>query len=121
MSFKHFTSHRGFTLIELLVVVAIIAILAAIAIPRYQEMRKAAVWATMISDLRNCMGKAEAWGAERLAYTGFNAVECVITHTNTLIVGSVTDNTYTITVSNPNAPAGKTACSISNGGQITCS
>lgn len=117
---RHITSHKGFTFVELLIVVLIIAILAAIVIPQFAEFRKSAVWATMLSDLRNCSAKAEAWGASNFVYTGFNAGECSITHTNTLIVGNVTANYYTITVTNPYAPAGKQTCSISHGSNITC-
>lgn len=60
---------RGFTLIELLIVVVIIGILAAIAVPKFQNSKGKANAATLKSDLRNLATAQEAYFYENLTYT----------------------------------------------------
>lgn len=59
----------AFTLIELLIVVVIIGILAAIAIPKFQNTKGKAYYAAMRSDLRNLSTAEEAYFFENRAYT----------------------------------------------------
>lgn len=130
------TAQRGFSLMELMIAVAIVSILAAIAIPAYQDYvaRGHIVEATgAISELRT---RAEQWFADRRTYVGFSctpseppkrfALACnqdVNTFTITATgSGTMSDYSYTINQSNiktSTTPNSSGACWImKNGG--TC-
>ncbi len=58
---KMIEKKEGFTLIELLIVVAIIAILAAIAIPQFSKYKERGYKASLTSDIKNAYTAAMAY------------------------------------------------------------
>jgi type II secretion system protein G len=61
-------SQRGFTLIELLIVVAIIAILAAIAVPNFLEAQTRSKTARVLNDFRTIMTGLESYRVDNNRY-----------------------------------------------------
>src|SRR5437588_5850835 len=64
----------GFTLVEIMIVVAIIALLAAIAVPNFLRARKRSQATRVLEDLRMLDSAIDQYAIETNKQTGFNPV-----------------------------------------------
>lgn len=66
------TRRGGFTLVEIMIVVAIIALLAAIAVPNFLRARKRSQATRILEDLRNIDSAMDQYAIETQKTSGFN-------------------------------------------------
>ena len=64
------TKHAGFTLVEIMIVVAIIALLAAIAVPGFLRARKRSQASKILNDLRMIDGAIDQYAIETARKSG---------------------------------------------------
>ena len=83
--------HAGFTLVEIMIVVAIIALLAAIAVPGFLRARKRSQASKILNDLRMIDAAVDQYAIETNRTTG-NTV-AVVDWTNYVKKGSILYNT----------------------------
>jgi prepilin-type N-terminal cleavage/methylation domain-containing protein len=91
--------HAGFTLVEIMIVVAIIALLAAIAVPGFLRARKRSQASKILNDLRMIDAAVDQYAIETNRQTG-NTVNTT-DWTNYVKRGSILYNTGTSLLGSP--------------------
>ncbi|MFL5638632.1 MAG: type IV pilin protein [Gemmatimonadaceae bacterium] len=98
------SNRRGFTLIELLIVVVIIGVLAAIAIPKFQNTKGKANAASLRADLRNLTTAEEAYFYDNSSYTtDISALNIRLTSGVSISFGVATAGGWSAKVTHPQA------------------
>jgi type IV pilus assembly protein PilA len=96
------SNRRGFTLIELLIVVVIIGVLAAIAVPKFQNTKGKANAASLRADLRNLVTAEEAYFYDNSSYTtDITALNIRMTTGVTVTFGTATAAGWSAKVTHP--------------------
>jgi type IV pilus assembly protein PilE len=105
---KETTKDSGFTLIELMIVVAIIAIIASIAIPSYQDSVRKSRRADALAEL---MSLAQDQAKHRVTNTSYDSTDPSDIDYYTITVSASTA-TFTITATGRNGQQNDTGCNV---------
>jgi type IV pilus assembly protein PilE len=97
---------KGFTLIELMIVVAVVAILAAIVLPSYQESIRKGRRSEAMRAVGEVQLLLERWRAENPSYDGCGNCTSTATSFYTITPSNLTATTYTLTATPANQQAG---------------
>lgn len=98
-------SQRGFTLIELVIIIVILGILAAVAIPKYQDMSAQAREAAARGSLGNIRSAITIYYANQAVTTGLATwpTQVQLETANTVLAQSMPRNPYQTTANAPDS------------------
>jgi prepilin-type N-terminal cleavage/methylation domain-containing protein len=98
-------SHSGFTLIELIIIIVVLGILAAVAIPKYQDITNEAKAAACKGALGNMRSGVSIYYANQIVKTGtptWPPIDSLRT-VGTVIIQSLPANPYQLATSAPDS------------------